>query len=493
MCSIMAFMLLMVITVQAQDQEQTKTSGFKIKQGEEITGVSKWISGLKEKSIKALDKKYEKMEKRLTRQTENYLKQLQKKENSIQKKLQQTDSVKAKEYLKNTNQLYSQLQNKIQQPVTKVQSLKTYFPVLDSVQSATQYINKWGSQLKDFSPDKLAALQSLQGTVSRLQGQMQNATDIKTIVRERKEQLKQQLDKTFNKEMEAFNKEAYYYQAQVDEYRNMLKDPDKLAARLISVANNIPLFKDFMSRNSWLSQLFPMPQNASNNPSQVLAGLQTRTQVQQMIGQQMGAASGAQVNPQQLIQQQMGGAQSQLNQLKDKVNSLGGSSSDIAMPDFKPNSQKTKSFLKRLEYGLNIQSQKTNYLLPATTDITLTAGYKLNDKSVIGLGAGYKLGWGKPWNEIRMSSQGINLRAYTDIKLKGSIWITGGYEKNYLEAFSGIPMWEDHKWQTSGLIGITKKVKIGKKTSNMQLLWDFLSYSQTPKGEAIKFRIGYTF
>jgi hypothetical protein len=50
---------------------------------------------------------------------------------------------------------------------------------------------------------------------------------------------------------------------------------------------------------------------------------------------------------------------------------LGGGSSDMAMPEFKPNNQKTKSFWKRMEYGLNIQSQKTNAFLPTTSDIAL--------------------------------------------------------------------------------------------------------------------------
>jgi hypothetical protein len=33
---------------------------------------------------------------------------------------------------------------------------------------------------------------------------------------------------------------------------------------------------------------------------------------------------------------------------------------------------------------------------------------------------------------------------------------------------------------------------VGKKTGNMQLLWDFLSYGQTPQTQALKFRVGYT-
>jgi len=88
----------------------------------------------------------------------------------------------------------------------------------------------------------------------------------------------------------------------------------------------------------------------------------------------------------------------------------------------------------------------------------------------------------------------MGLRSFVDVKLKGSFWMSGGYEQNYQQAFGKIDILKDiSHWQQSGLIGITKKYKIGKKTSNMQLLWDFLSYQQIPKTPAIKFRVGYTF
>jgi hypothetical protein len=85
------------------------------------------------------------------------------------------------------------------------------------------------------------------------------------------------------------------------------------------------------------------------------------------------------------------------------------------------------------------------------------------------------------------------LRSYIDIKLKGSIWITGGYEQNYMQGFDKIPVLNDYsKWQQSGLMGLSKKYKVGKKIGNMQLLWDFLSYEQAPQTQALKFRVGYT-
>jgi hypothetical protein len=80
------------------------------------------------------------------------------------------------------------------------------------------------------------------------------------------------------------------------------------------------------------------------------------------------------------------------------------------------------------------------------------------------------------------------------INMKGNIWISGGYEYNYQHEFEKLDQLKDvNAWQKSGLIGLTKKYKVGKKNGNLQLLCDFLSYSQVPKTTPLKFRIGYSF
>lgn len=290
------------------------------------------------------------------------------------------------------------------------------------------------------------------------------------------------------KQLDGINKDIYYYQQQINEYRSLLNDPAKLQQVTLGLLRETPAFKEFMRNNSQLSQLFSMP--SGYGTAAALQGLQTRTGIQQQLSQRL---SGTGTNAQQYLQQQVQAAQSELNKLKDKVNQLGGSGSDMVMPEFKPNTQKTKSFWKRLEYGLNIQSQKTNALLPTTSDIALIVGYKLNDKSTLGAGAGYKLGWGNNISNIHLTSQGVSLRTYLDVKLKGSIWISGGLEENYQQEFTKIDELKNiNAWQRSGLIGLTKKYNIGKKKGNLQLLWDFLSYSQVPRTTAIKFRLGYT-
>ena len=141
-----------------------------------------------------------------------------------------------------------------------------------------------------------------------------------------------------------------------------------------------------------------------------------------------------------------------------------------------------------------MQNAQSTVLLPTTSVIALTVGYKMSDKATTGIGASYILGLGKGINHIRLSNQGAGLRSFVDFKAKGSIWITGGLEYNYYEAFAKLSQLEDIiAWQKSALVGITKKYKIGKKNGNMQLLYDFLSNRKITSGKALKFRIGWSF
>ena len=116
------------------------------------------------------------------------------------------------------------------------------------------------------------------------------------------------------------------------------------------------------------------------------------------------------------------------------------------------------------------------------------------EKSAIGVGASYKLGWGNNWDNINISHQGVGLRTYLDWKIKGSFYFSGGYEQNYMTMISSVDQLQNYSaWQTSGLIGVSKKYKIRKKMKGeVKLLWDFMSYQQIPKTQPILFRIGYS-
>jgi len=452
------------------------------------------LSSIPDKALRFIDKKQASLTASIDKQTQKLLERMAKKEAKLQKKLQGIDSVKAQQVFAGAQTKYRQLQQKLKSPLDGTANpLKEYLPGIDSLQSSMQFLQKLNPALP---ADKLAQISSITGKVQQLQGKVQVANEVQAFIKEREQQLRAQLSKYgLGKQLLGINKQVYYYQEQMRQYKELINKPDKLAEVVLSKLRTLPAFKSFWARNSILAQLFPMPQNYGTPAA--LAGLQTRDQVAGIISQRLpGAFNTNGGGGSNYLQQQLQSAQSQMGTIKDKLNQLGGGSSDMTMPNFKPNSQKTKSFLKRLEYGFNIQNNQSTNLLPTISDIGLTLGYKLSDKAVMGMGASYKLGLGRGLNHIALSSQGLSMRSYMDIKAKGSIWITGGYEYNYMQQFSKLRDLRTNVdvWQRSALIGITKKYKIGKnKQGNMQLLYDFLYRQETPRGTALKFRIGYSF
>jgi len=453
--------------------------------GETISCPAKIFSKISDKASAMND--------RITRRTEKYLRRLEEYEKELYKKVQRLDPEKAKGMFAGTGDKYAALSQSLQADSAPAAPTNSeYLPSMDSLQTGLSFLGQH-PQLLASSTDK-DALQSSITQLQILQGKYQQTSDIQKFCRERERTLKEQLARYgLGKQLLKINQENFYYQQQLEQYKNIWNDKEKLEQTVMGTIRKLPEFQSFMQKNSYLSRLFPMPENLGT--LQALAGLQTRTEIQSILqraasGLGQGSSSGG--NVQQQVQQ----AQNSLNQLKDKVGKLGGNggSGNMTMPDFTPNSQRTRKFLQRVEWGFNMQNAQSTRLLPVTTDIALTIGYRVSDKITPGISVGYKLGWGNDLGHIRFSSQGVDLRSYLDIKAKGSIWITGGFEYSYLQEFSKISALRKlDVWQKSALLGLTKKYRVGKRGGNMQLLYDFLANYQTPRPSSLKFRIGFTF
>jgi hypothetical protein len=430
------------------------------------------------------------LQQKLDKKSKKTLAQLQKQEARMKKKLSKTDSSAAKNIFANADEKYKELEQRL-----KNSPFKQYIPGLDTVSTSLKFLQQ-NPELLSQTKEVKEKLADAMNKVKDLESQLQKAEDLKQFLRERRDFLKQQLSKFgFAKELKKLNKQAYYYSQQINDCKAIINDPKKIERKAIELLSRTKLFKDFMQKNSMLAALFPMLDPNDPNYAASLSGLQTRASVQQLIQNQLAAGG---PNGQQQLQANLQQAQSQLQQLKDKATKWGtGSSEDILPEGFRPSSQKTKSFLQRLELGTNIQSQKSTSFFPVTSDVGLSLNYKINDNSLIGIGASYKLGWGSGWNNIDLSYQGIGLRSFIDWKLKGSFYISGGYEQNYKAEIRNIDQLRNFSaWQQSGLIGMSKVVSIKSKLfkrTKIQLLWDFLSYEQIPRGQPILFRVGYNF
>jgi hypothetical protein len=108
----------------------------------------------------------------------------------------------------------------------------------------------------------------------------------------------------------------------------------------------------------------------------------------------------------------------------------------------------------------------------------------------------YELGTGNGINHIAITNNGIGLRSFLTIKIKGTFSASGGFEYNYTTPFTSYQQLRQIQyWTKSGLIGVTKTVSMKSKVlkqTTLSLLWDFLSYSNLPPTQAFIFRVGYS-
>ena len=444
-----------------------------------------------------IGKKTASIDEDLTRQTGKYLKRLAKKERKIQERLFKLDSNAAKRIFSGVQDNYTSLEDSTTNGgTTNYRRSGEYTPYTDSTKSLIAFAQK-NPDFVNASPRTQTEINSSLAQFNKLQGSFINANQVKDYIKQRKQLLKDQLQQYVNnsavkKYLDQYNSEVYYYSQQVQEYKAALNDPDKLTQKALDILNKTPAFQEFIKKNGMLANLFGTPGNYGSPLS--MNGLQTKDQIQQILQNQV-IPTGLGSNNQLESNFQIG--QTQLNQLKDRVTKMGAGSEDLDMPDFNKNQQKTKSFLDRLEYGINFQTTKNNYFYPVTIDVGLSAGYKLDDKKIIGVGASYNLGMGTGIDHIKVTSNGISLRSFIDVKVKGTLFVSGGFEYNYQQPFSNFNQIRRlYDWTQSGLIGLSKIVSFNSKflkKTKVQFLWDFLSYRQIPQQTPFKFRIGYSF
>ncbi|MFT3748131.1 MAG: hypothetical protein QM768_07430 [Agriterribacter sp.] len=473
---------------------------------EEATAQDSVISAinLPDKYITAVDKKMQSIENQLSKQTDAYLNRLSKQEEKIRQKLEKLNSSKAAEVFGEARKNYVALSQKLKviDGKTKTALSGEYLAYLDSLQGALGFL-KGAKNIITGSKDIEQKLSKSLEQVNQLQNKLQKAEEIKDYINQRQEQLKSllaqytDLPRSVSKYVGKYQQQAYYYGQQLKDYKEVLNDPDKLLRKLLSTLQMIPEFKKFMGKYSMLAILFPTTD--TYDPAQAVQGLPDREQVMSLIQDQTGNTN---VNSLSMVQQNIGSAQSQADELRNRMNELGSNSKDLTMPDFQPDDMRTKPFLKKLEYGTSFQSQRATDYFPASSDVGVTLGYKPGKKCVVGIGISGKVGWGTGWKHIKISYQGVGFRFFTDWKVPplwgskegNSFWLTGGAEMNYRKPVESLSVFKNYDvWTKSALLGISKKFRAAKKfNGSIAVLFDFLYRKQIPVAQPFVFRMGYT-
>ncbi|WP_146217675.1 hypothetical protein [Chitinophaga sp. S165] len=373
---------------------------------------------------------------------------------------------------------------KQQQQLTTLQQ-KIYLPELDTMQTTLRFLSASGKLTNQYDAELKQALKS----VNELHNRLNQTETLHRFLEDHKRLLKSRLSSynLFKKDVEKINKESYYYNQQIKNYTAMLKDRRKAEAKALKLLKESVQYKDFVSKNSWLAGLFPVPPTGTS-PSAALQELQTQAQVEQQIQQRLGADLGAR----QLVSERMNAAQSRFNELKSKYQHVDNTAD---MPGFKPNEMKSKSFFQRLEFGINLQMQRRANWYPTATDLAGQLSYQFAKNGHAGFGVAYQLSWMSSTEHFSLRTGGYGIRSFVDWKLKRSFYLNAGFEHNYnIVSVNTINAQQWKGWRSSALLGISKQYNVSNKVKgNVILLYDFLSSYYMPRTRPLKLRIGYNF
>jgi Mg2+ and Co2+ transporter CorA len=459
------------------------------------------------KFINQTNKKIDKYSNRITNKTEKTLEKLSNWEEKIRKLLNKTSPEIANQLFAEGRETFASMLAKVKEGKSLIEDTrKKYDQYQDQLSTNIKYLE---TQKEALDSKYIKPLTKAKQKITTLDSTVAETETAEKLIKERTKLLLTEAYKVLGKNrlLSKIGAENYTYLETLKNYRELFQDSKKAEKLALDILNRIPAAKAFMQNNSMLASLFGSPGGGASTTS--LAGLQTRASVNSLIQDRIAAGG---PNAAAQISQNIQAAQGELNKLKDKI-AKSGNSTDADMPNFKPNEQKSKTFKQRIEIGSNMQFGKPNRYTGSQADVGLSIGYKLNSKSILGIGLSYKLDYGSI-SDFYMKHGGVGFRSFVDYKIKKHFFVSGGYEMNFNSSFKNFSEIRNangtlgigNGWQQSGLIGISKKIsfpstsggtKGGKtkfvKGTKVQLLYDFLYNTHVVPTQPVVFRVGYNF
>ena len=160
------------------------------------------------------------------------MQQYEKRVAKLKRRLSKIDSASASRIFGDADKQYKQLTGKLNQPAQK---FSKYIPGLDTMGTSLKFLDQYKDKVKN-----VKELQTAMTKVDALKSQFQKAEDIKSFLKQQKQYLKDNLEKFgMAKQLKKLNKQAYYYSAQLKEYKETLKDETKIERKTLELLNQI--------------------------------------------------------------------------------------------------------------------------------------------------------------------------------------------------------------------------------------------------------------
>jgi len=376
------------------------------------------------------------------------LKRLQRKEDKMLRQLEKQDSALYKQYVQQ-HLSYDSIAV-ISSDSARHQQLIGNSKAIDSLKGIQHFIQDQSNKLSGSAGMLNKAGVSMPGSIdlASIQQKINAQANIDQLIQQHTNELKQLAGNTNISGLQNIQKDLYYARAKIKAYEEMADDPDKTEAEALEYLQGTEGFDKYLNTNN--NNTFGGLGNNATEADLLQAGFQTKNSVSNALQNKLGNNLSS---VQQQMSQQIQQYSEKLNDLKQKADALKAkadeakqtlndakdaknSITNIDKPDFKVNKEKGKPFLQRIEWNYNFQTSRasTDGLKPAMLNLGLNIGYKQTERLSFGIGAALNTGLGQNWQHLRLSYEGISLRAYADW-----LWIYGfsiqtGYERAFIPA-----------------------------------------------------------
>ena len=381
-----------------------------------------------------------------TKLQKHLLKRLQRKEDKMLRKLAKQDSSLYKQYIQQ-HLSYDSIAA-IANDTTRPRAAIVNNTLIDSLKGIQRFIQNQEGKLGQSTASLKAAGISLpqNDQLNALQQKLNAQGNIDQLIQQHTADLKQLAGSAHISGLQSIQKDVYYAREKMKAYKEMADDPDEAEAKALEYLQGTEGFDKYL--HSSTNNAFGGLGNDATLEDLQRMGYQTKSQVSNALQQKLGNSLGA---VQQQMSQQIQQYSEKLNDLQQKANALKAkadeakqtlsdakdtknSLTNIDKPDFKVNKEKGKPFLQRIEWNYNFQTSRasTDGLKPAMLNLGINIGYKQTERLSFGIGFAMNTGLGQNWQHLKLTYEGINLRAYADWQWIYGFSFQGGYERAFI-------------------------------------------------------------
>ena len=213
-------------------------------------------------------------------------------------------------------------------------------------------------------------------------------------------------------------KDEYYFVQQNLEYDNLFSLKNKFEKSVLLELKSDNQFKNIINNFSSISSISKLPESWGKT----IEDLQTNASIAELQKLQFKNYDSASIAG--IFSNIMDG-----NKMMFDLKAKGMTTCDD-LPEFKPNPMKTKRFIDRFNYGYDFQFVNAGSKM-FSTNFSCGLSLKYNFTSIISIGSGFSYLFDiiKYKNEIRNFNEKVNLRIFSDIKLRKVLFFTAIAEK----------------------------------------------------------------